>query len=94
MNPTWSEAFVKIGHRLAMHPRVDRFQLRNTAPEVSFTFDDAQTNNGSLIFCGHDATDRSIPSGSSPALLDQALKAAARGIPALAMAEAMQCAHA
>jgi len=31
---------VKVSHRLAMHLRVDRFQLRNAARWVSFTFDD------------------------------------------------------
>jgi len=40
MNAMWSEAIVKVGHRLAMHLHVDRFQLRNAAPMVSFTFDD------------------------------------------------------
>ena len=40
MNAMWSEAVVKVSHRLAMHLHVDRFQLRNPAPMVSFTFDD------------------------------------------------------
>ena len=40
MNAMWSEARVRVDHRLAMHLRVDRFQLRNAAPMVSFTFDD------------------------------------------------------
>ena len=40
MNAMWSEAIVKVRHRLAMHLHVDRFQLRNAAPMVSFTFDD------------------------------------------------------
>ncbi|MCK1513398.1 hypothetical protein IVB22_12640 [Bradyrhizobium sp. 190] len=57
--------------------------------------DEAQTNNGWLIFYGHDVTDRPSPYGCSPALLAHALEAALRRkIPALAMAEAMQCARA
>ena len=40
MNAIWSEARVKVSHRLAMHLHVDRFRLRNTTPMVSFTFDD------------------------------------------------------
>ncbi|MBT1511069.1 hypothetical protein KIP88_11185 [Bradyrhizobium sp. SRL28] len=57
--------------------------------------DEAQTNNGWLIFCGHDVTDRPSPNGCSPALLAHALAAASRRkIPVLTMAEAMQCARA
>src|SRR4051812_20155679 len=40
MNAMWSEAMVKVSHRLAMHLHVDCCQLRNTTPMVSFTFDD------------------------------------------------------
>ena len=40
MNAMWSDARVKVDHRLAMHLRVDRVQLRNATPMVSFTFDD------------------------------------------------------
>lgn len=41
MNVMWSEAKIKIGHRLAMHVRVDEgFLLRNPTPMVTFTFDD------------------------------------------------------
>ena len=40
MNAMWSEARVKVSHRLAMHLHVDRFRLRNATPMVSFTFDD------------------------------------------------------
>lgn len=36
----WSEAKVKVSHRLAMHVHVDLFRLRNDTPMVSFTFDD------------------------------------------------------
>jgi hypothetical protein len=40
MNAMLSEARAKVGHRLAMHLRVDLFRLRNSTPMVSFTFDD------------------------------------------------------
>ena len=41
MNAIWSEARVKVDHRLAMHLRVDDgFRLRNAHPIVTFTFDD------------------------------------------------------
>jgi peptidoglycan/xylan/chitin deacetylase (PgdA/CDA1 family) len=40
MNALWSEARVKVSHRLAMHMQVERFRLRNATPMVSFTFDD------------------------------------------------------
>ncbi len=62
---------------------------------IDRAFDEAQTNNGWLIFYGHDVTDRPSPYGCSPALLAHALRAAAkRKIPALTMAEAMRCARA
>ena len=62
---------------------------------IERAFDDAETNNGWLIFYGHDVTDRPSPYGCSPALLNHALEAAVRRkIPALTMAEAMRCAHA
>lgn len=62
---------------------------------IERAFDDAQTNNGWLIFYGHDVTDRPSRYGCSPALLSHALEAAARRkIPALTMAEAMRCARA
>ena len=62
---------------------------------IDRAFDDAQTNNGWLFFYGHDVTGRPSPYGCSPALLAHALAAAARrNIPALTMAEAMQCARA
>ena len=61
---------------------------------IERAFDDAETNNGWLIFYGHDVTDRPSPYGCTPALLDHALEAAVRRkIPALTMAEAMRCAH-
>src|SRR6478672_6112864 len=40
MHAMWSEAKVKVSHRLAMHLHVDLFRLRNATPMVSFTFDD------------------------------------------------------
>jgi peptidoglycan/xylan/chitin deacetylase (PgdA/CDA1 family) len=41
MNAMWSEARIKVGHRLAMHVRIDDgFFLRNRTPMVTFTFDD------------------------------------------------------
>jgi peptidoglycan/xylan/chitin deacetylase (PgdA/CDA1 family) len=111
MNAMLSEARAKVGHRLAMHLRVDPFCLRNSTPMVSFTFDDlpksadrdgidrafdeAQTNNGWLIFYGHDVAERPSAYGCSPALLAHALEAASRrNFPVLTMAEAMRCARA
>jgi len=62
---------------------------------IDRAFDEAQINNGWLIFYGHDVTDRPSPYGCTPALLAHALRAASRrNIPALTMAEAMQCARA
>src|SRR5882672_11151933 len=46
MNAMWSEIRVRVDHRLAMHLRVDRFQLRNAAPMVSFNFDDLLEAHG------------------------------------------------
>ena len=71
-------------------PLIDREMDRR----IDRAFDEAQTNNGWLIFYSHDVTDRPSPYGCSPALLAHALRAAAkRKIPALTMAEAMQCAR-
>ena len=73
-------------------PLIDREMDRNG---IERAFDEAQTNNGWLIFYGHDVTEQPSPYGCSPALLDQALDAASRRkIPVLTMAEAMQCARA
>ena len=73
-------------------PLIDRQMDRDG---IERAFDEAQTNNGWLIFYGHDVADRPSPYGCSPALLNHALEAAARRkIPALTMAEAMQCARA
>ena len=40
MNAMFSEARVKVSHRLAMHLHANPFQMRNATPMVSFTFDD------------------------------------------------------
>ena len=62
---------------------------------IERAFDEAQTNNGWLIFYGHDVAERPSPYGCSPALLNHALEAASRRkIPVLTMAEAMRCARA
>jgi peptidoglycan/xylan/chitin deacetylase (PgdA/CDA1 family) len=56
---------------------------------IERAFDDAQNNNGWLIFYSHDVADRPSPYGCSPALMKYALEAASRRkIPALNMAEA------
>ena len=53
MNAMFSEARVKVSHRLAMHLHADLFRMRNTTPMVSFTFDDlpksAVTNGADLL---------------------------------------------
>ena len=54
MNAMWSEARIKVSHRLAMHVCIDDgFLLRNRTPMVSFTFDDlpktAVTNGARLL---------------------------------------------
>jgi peptidoglycan/xylan/chitin deacetylase (PgdA/CDA1 family) len=60
---------------------------------IERAFDDAQINNGWLIFYTHDVADRPSPYGCSPALMNHALEAASRRqIPVLNMAEALQCA--
>jgi peptidoglycan/xylan/chitin deacetylase (PgdA/CDA1 family) len=62
---------------------------------IERAFDDAQNNNGWLIFYSHDVADRPSPYGCSPALMNHALEAASRRqIPVLNMAEALQCAGA
>jgi len=73
-------------------PLIDR-QMDRVGIERAF--DEAETNNGWLIFYGHDVTERPSPWGCSPALLDHALEVAARRkIPTLTMAEALRCAGA
>jgi peptidoglycan/xylan/chitin deacetylase (PgdA/CDA1 family) len=62
---------------------------------IERAFDDAQTNNGWLIFYSHDVAEEPSPYGCSPALMTHALKAASRRkIPVLNMAEALRCAGA
>ena len=73
-------------------PLIDR-QMDRVGIERAF--DEAETNNGWLIFYGHDVAERSSPWGCAPALLTHALEVAARRkIPVLTMAEALQCARA
>jgi len=73
-------------------PLIDR---RINRDGIERAFDDAQTNNGWLIFYTHDVADEPSPYGCSPALLNEALEVAARRkIPVLNMAEALQCAGA
>jgi len=62
---------------------------------IERAFEEAQTNNGWLIFYGHDVAERPSPYGCSPALVNHALEAAVRRkIPALTMTEALRCARA
>ena len=53
MNAMFSEARAKVSHRLAMHLHANSFQMRNTTPMVSFTFDDlpksAATSGADLL---------------------------------------------
>ncbi len=73
-------------------PLIDR---RIDRDGIERAFDEAQTNNGWLIFYTHDVADEPSPYGCSPGLLNEALEAAARRkIPVLNMAEALQCAGA
>src|SRR5438105_4887454 len=59
MNAMWSEARIKVGHRLAMHVRIDDgLFLRNRTPMVSFTFDDLPRSavaNGARLLEEHGA---------------------------------------
>ncbi|VIO68349.1 polysaccharide deacetylase family protein [Bradyrhizobium ivorense] len=48
MNALWSEARVKVSHRLAMHVQVERFRLRNATPMVTFSFDDLPKSAATL----------------------------------------------
>jgi peptidoglycan/xylan/chitin deacetylase (PgdA/CDA1 family) len=73
-------------------PLIDR---RIDRDGIERAFDQAQTDNGWLIFYTHDVADEPSPYGCSPALLNAALEAASRRkIPVLNMAEALQCAGA
>jgi peptidoglycan/xylan/chitin deacetylase (PgdA/CDA1 family) len=61
---------------------------------IERAFDQAQTDNGWLIFYGHDVADAPSPYGCSPGLMNHALKSALRRkIPVLNMAEALLCAR-
>jgi peptidoglycan/xylan/chitin deacetylase (PgdA/CDA1 family) len=71
-------------------PLIDRRIDRDGIERV---FDDAQENNGWLIFYTHDVADEPSLYGCSPGLLRDALEAASRRtIPVLNMAEALRCA--
>ncbi|VIO77135.1 hypothetical protein CI1B_69580 [Bradyrhizobium ivorense] len=48
MNALWSEARVKVSHRLAMHVQVERFRLHNATPMVTFSFDDLPKSAATL----------------------------------------------
>ena len=73
-------------------PLIDR---RIDRDDIERAFDQAQSNNGWLIFYTHDVADEPSPYGCSPALLNEALEAASRRkIPVLNMAEALRCAGA
>ena len=73
-------------------PLIDR-QMDRVGIERAF--DAAETNNGWLIFYGHDVAERPSPWGCAPALLAHALEVAARRkIAVLTMAEALQCTRA
>jgi peptidoglycan/xylan/chitin deacetylase (PgdA/CDA1 family) len=71
-------------------PLIDR---RTDRDRIERAFDEAQTNNGWLIFYTHDVADEPSPYGCSPALMNHALEVASRRqIPVLNMAEALRCA--
>lgn len=73
-------------------PLIDR---RIDRDGIERAFDQAETDNGWLIFYTHDVADEPSPYGCSPSLLNEALEAAARRkIPVLNMAEALRCAGA
>ena len=73
-------------------PLIDR---RIDRDGIERAFDQAQTDNGWLIFYTHDVADEPSPYGCSPSLLNEALEAATRRkIPVLSMAEALRCAGA
>src|SRR6185312_7132776 len=58
MSAMLSETRAKVGHRLAMHLRVDPFRLRNDTPMVTFTFDDlpkSAATTGAQILEAYDA---------------------------------------
>ena len=58
MNATWSHARMRVSHWLATHLHVDRSQLRNATPMVTFTFDDlpkSAVTTGAEILEAHGA---------------------------------------
>jgi peptidoglycan/xylan/chitin deacetylase (PgdA/CDA1 family) len=62
---------------------------------IERALDETQSNNGWLIFYGHDVAEAPSPYGCTPALLSHALEAASRRkIRGLSMAEALLCARA
>jgi peptidoglycan/xylan/chitin deacetylase (PgdA/CDA1 family) len=67
MNAIWSEARVKVSHRLAMHLQVDTCRLHNATPMVSFTFDDlpkSAATTGAALLEAHGARATFYVSGS------------------------------
>jgi peptidoglycan/xylan/chitin deacetylase (PgdA/CDA1 family) len=73
-------------------PLIDR---RIDRDGIERAFDQAENDNGWLIFYTHDVADAPSPYGCSPSLLNEALEAASRRkIPVLNMAEALRCAGA
>jgi peptidoglycan/xylan/chitin deacetylase (PgdA/CDA1 family) len=89
--PGLNSGFVDLQFLRAM-PLIDR---RIDRDGIERAFDQAQTDNGWLIFYTHDVADQPSPYGCSPSLLNEALEAASRRkIPVLNMAEALQCAGA
>jgi peptidoglycan/xylan/chitin deacetylase (PgdA/CDA1 family) len=73
-------------------PLIDRHIDRDG---IERAFDEAQTNNGWLIFYSHDVTEEPSPYGCSPGLMNHALETASRRkIPVLNVAEALLCAGA
>ena len=67
MNALLTEARAKVGHRLAMHLRVDLFRLHNATPMVSFTFDDlpkSAVTSGAAMLEAHGARATFYVSGS------------------------------
>jgi peptidoglycan/xylan/chitin deacetylase (PgdA/CDA1 family) len=73
-------------------PLIDRQMSRD---RIDRAFDEAESNNGWLIFYGHDVAERPSFYGCTPDLMNYALEAAARrNIRAMTMAEALRCARA
>src|SRR5215213_4264199 len=82
MNAMLSEARAKVGHRLAMHLRVDLFRLRNSTPMVSFTFDDlprSAVTTGAEMLEAHGARGTFYVSGSLVGAADDVVSLHRRG---------------